>query len=463
MMRNITPESEKAAKKQHKFYKLFSAIVSLIVSLCASVFSFYIVSLGIYWFIAIATYFLLEALFIFIPLFIKDDYKAMRTQGVFQIIGVIIFMSYLLFMILWNDANGLMPYTVYTYAIFGAAFAIKGLLGLISWLLIKISYHPVLHAYRNNDFISAFYFVLIVALIISNQFFPGHSVALFDNLLREKPIWIYIINVGLNAGLTIVAALLALSTDIRSKTREELSTFGKIKHTIRWFNNNEVTMFFGLIFTTYLTILAIINMRMSPFYILLVFYYIGTAFIRLNNYTLHKMILKETKGNTYRENRLSSWILLLDALFFLFFSNVLILGAVFLMIQRVNTGTNLYLFLFYIIPMAIWRFITANSSVKKNRRGNKTYQLGISLMGIIFSFMSLLEIIAIAAHNIPIVWLRYVIIIFMIAVVKIAVIVVAVIFTIHFVRSMILNSHRKEKRAQRIALEQQESKDNKTD
>ena len=80
-------------------------------------------------------------------------------------------------------------------------------------------------------------------------------------------------------------------------------------------------------------------------------------------------------------------------------------------------------------------------------------------MGIIFSFMSLLEIVAIAAHNIPIVWLRYVIIILVIAIVKVAVIVVAVIFTIHWIRSMILNSRRKEKRAQRMALEQKENKD----
>ena len=458
-MRNITPDSEKVAKKQHSFYKLFSAIISLAVSLFTAAFSFYLVSRGIYWFIAIGTYFCLEALFILLPLLIKDDYQAMRTQGVFQIVGVIVFMSYLLFMILWNDAKGLMPYTVYTYVILGVALAIKCILSLISGILIRISYNPILHAYRNNDLISAFYFVLIIALVISNQFFPGNSVALFDNLLREKPFWIYIINIGLNAGLTTLAALLALSTDIRSKTKENLSTIGKIKHTVRWFSNNEVSMFFGLIFTTYLAILAIINMRMSPFYILLVFYYVGTAFIRLNNYTLHKMIQKETKGNAYRENRLSSWILLLDALFFLFFSNVLILGAVFLMIQRVNTGTNLYLFLFYIIPMAIWRFIASNSSVKKNRKGNKTYQLGLSLMGIIFSFMSLLEIVAIAAHNIPIVWLRYVIIILVIAIVKVAVIVVAVIFTIHWIRSMILNSRRKEKRAQRMALEQKENKD----
>ena len=125
------------------------------------------------------------------------------------------------------------------------------------------------------------------------------------------------------------------------------------------------------------------------------------------------------------------------------------------MIQKVNTGANIYLFLFFIIPMAIWRFITANKSVRKNRKSNHTYLLGISLMSIVFSFFSILEIVAIAVHNVPIVWLRYVIIIIAIAIVKIGVIIVAIIFVVHWIRSMILNSRRKERRLKKAAQEKQ--------
>ena len=445
-MEDITPESKEVVKKQHTAYKIISALFSALVSFFVAGCGFYWASKGIFWFIPIGSYFVLEGLFILFSLIKKNEYKAMRLQGVFQILGVITFMSYLLFMMLWNDPDALMDYSINTYLVLGIAFGVKFIFSIVSSILIKLNYNPLVHAYRNNDLISSFYFVLIAALIVCNYYYPGTSTALFDNLLREKPLWIYIINIALNGTLTMIAALLALSTDIRSKTREQLSTVGKIKHTIKWFNNNEVTMFFGLIFTMYLAILAIVNMRQSPFYIFLFFYYIGTAFIRLNNYVLHKMVVKAAGNNQTKDNRLSSWILLLDAFMYLFFSNVLILGAVFMMIQKVNTGANIYLFLFFIIPMALWRFLTSNRSVRANRKANNTYKLGVSLMGIVSSFFSLLEIVAIAVHNVPIEWVRYVIIIAAIAVVKIAVIVVAVIFIIHWIRSMILNSKRKERR-----------------
>lgn len=445
-MEDITPESKEVVKKQHTAYKIISALFSALVSFFVAGCGFYWASKGIFWFIPIGSYFVLEGLFILFSLIKKNEYKAMRLQGVFQILGVITFMSYLLFMMLWNDPDALMDYSINTYLVLGIAFGVKFIFSIVSSILIKLNYNPLVHAYRNNDLISSFYFVLIAVLIVCNYYYPGTSTALFDNLLREKPLWIYIINIALNGTLTMVAALLALSTDIRSKTREQLSTVGKIKHTIKWFNNNEVTMFFGLIFTMYLAILAIVNMRQSPFYIFLFFYYIGTAFIRLNNYVLHKMVVKAAGNNQTKDNRLSSWILLLDAFMYLFFSNVLILGAVFMMIQKVNTGANIYLFLFFIIPMALWRFLTSNRSVRANRKANNTYKLGVSLMGIVSSFFSLLEIVAIAVHNVPIEWVRYVIIIAAIAVVKIAVIIVAVIFIIHWIRSMILNSKRKERR-----------------
>ena len=149
--------------------------------------------------------------------------------------------------------------------------------------------------------------------------------------------------------------------------------------------------------------------------------------------------------NQIRENRLSSWILLFDAITYLFFSNVLVVGAVFMMIQKANAGTNIYLFLFMIIPMAIMRFITSNKSIRRNRRENNTYKLGVSLIGLVSVFFTILEIVAIACHELD-VFFRFTAIITAIVAVKIAVIVVAIIFVVHWLRSMFLNNRRRERR-----------------
>ena len=432
-------------KRSNRALSIIFAIISTLVSLFIAGYCFYISSLGTFWFIPIGSYFALECLFIIIPLFQKDDYKAMRLQGVFQIITVILIMPYLLFMILWNDPNGVMDYSFLTYAIFAGTAIFKVLISLISHLIIHKNYQPLLHAYRNNGYIAAFYLGIIVELIVINQYFPGSTTQVFENIFQEKPPWTYIISISVNAISTIVAALLALSTEIRAKTKEELTTGGKIKHTIQWFNDNEVSMFFGLIFTMYLAVLSLIHMKQSFFYILLFVYYVGTALIRVINYIWHRIILKKVGDNQIRENRLSSWILLFDALAYLFFSNVLVVGAIFMMIQKANAGTNIYLFLFMIIPMAIMRFITSNKSIRRNRRENNTYKLGVSLIGLVSVFFTILEIVAIACHEMHVVF-RYVVIIGAIIAVKIAVIVVAIIFLIHWLRSIILNRRSKERK-----------------
>ena len=424
------------------------AILSTLVSIFIAGFSFYLSSLGTFWFIPIGSYFALECIFILAPLFKKDDYKAMRLQGIFQIITVILIMPYLLFMILWNDPSGYMDYSLFTYIAFGAAAVLKVLLSIIARLGMQKDYNPLQHAYSNNGLIAALYLGIIVELIVINQFYPGTTNAIFDNLLKEKPLWTYIISIGVNAVSTIFAALLALSTEIRAKTREEMTTGGKIKHTIKWFNDNEVSMFFGFIFTMYLAILALINMRQSIFYILLFAYYVGTMTIRFINYIWHRGILKKVGDNQIRENRLSSWILLFDAFAYLLFSNVLVVGAIFMMIQKANAGANIYLFLFMSIPMAIMRFITTNKSIRKNRRSNNTYRLGVSLSGLVSVFFTLLEILAIACHEMHVIF-RFVVIIGAIVAVKIAVIIVAIIFVVHWIRSVILNSRRKERRLAR--------------
>ena len=442
-------DNQEITYKRHKVYDAFNALLSALVSLFISGFSFYIASKGTFWFYAIGAYFALEGLFIFIALLKKDAYKAMRLQGIFQIISIILFMSYLLFMVLWNDPDSKMDYSFTTYLIFAASCGIKLFLSLISSIVIKKDYDPLLHSYRNIDLISAFYLALIFELTMINQYYPGSSYAIFDNLLKEKPIWTYIITIGSNAVLTSFAALLGLSTTIRAKTREQLSTKSKIKHTVRWFNENEVSMFFGLIFTMYLAILALIHMKQSIFYIFLFAYYVGSAFIRVVNYVWHKNIQKTCGDNITRENRLSSWILLFDAVAYLLFSNVLAIGAIFMMVQKAKTGENIYLFLFMLLPMAIMRFITANKSIHKNRQENNTYKLGVSLVGLISVFFTLLQIVAIVFHGITIIWIRYTFIILAIITVKIAVIVVAIIFVVHWIRSMILNSRRKERRLKR--------------
>ena len=116
-----------------------------------------------------------------------------------------------------------------------------------------------------------------------------------------------------------------------------------------------------------------------------------------------------------------------------------------MMIQKANTGANIYLFLFMIIPMAIMRFITSNKSIRRNRRENNTYKLGVSLVGLVSVFFTILEIVAIACHEMHVVF-RFVVIIGAIIAVKIAVIVVSIIFVIHWLRSIILNRRSKERR-----------------
>ena len=435
----VTPQRKRG-------FSVFIALVSTLVSIVSTVYCFYLASLGTWWFIPLGICFAVGAIFLIIPLFIKDDYKAMHLQGVIQIIGVLLLMPYLLFMILWNDPDGKMNYTYLTYVVFGVGAAIKALLAVVSRIGINKNYHPLRHAYSNNALIMASYLVIIIQLTLVNMFHPGETLNVFENLLKEKPLWTYIIGILVNASFTVLAALLALSTTIRAKTKEELSTANKIKHTIKWFNDNEISMFVGLMFTFYLAVLSLINMKQSFLYILLFVYYVGTATIRIINYLWHKWIQKRSEGNPIKDNRLSSWILLFDAFTYSAFSNVLIVAAVFMMIQKSNAGANIYLFLFFNIPMALMRLSTTKKSIANNKRENNTYRLGVSLIGLVSLFFTLLEIIAIASHGLSVTWFRFFVIIGAIIVAKIAIIVVSIIFGLHWFRSIILNRRSKERK-----------------
>ena len=449
-------ENNEAYRSSNRKLAFISALVSSLISLGVGAFSYYVAAIGNYWFWLIGSYFLSEAAFILVPLFFKDEYKGMRFMGAIQIIHIILMMGYLLLMVLWNDSFGFMDQVrVIAYIVYSAAIFLKVLISCINRLIIKKNYNPLLHAYSNLDLIASFYLVVVIELIITNQFYPGEAIALLDNLLKEKPIWIYIIDLSLNATLTIFGALLALSTDIRSKTREQLNTVSKIKHTVKWINDNEVSMFMGLVFTSYLALLALINIRLSIFYIFLFIYYVGTASIRVINYLWHRSIVKRCKGNPIRENRKSSWILLVDSAIYLFFSNVVCIGAAFMMANKANAGTNIYMFLFMIIPMGIMRFVMAIRGIKNNRKKNNTYKLGLSLISLVCAFFSSLEIVAILAHTAP-AFVRYAVIILMMIVVKIAVIVVAIIFVTQWFRSMIVNRHTKERRWRRQKEQEQQ-------
>ena len=141
----------------------------------------------------------------------------------------------------------------------------------------------------------------------------------------------------------------------------------------------------------------------------------------------------------------SSFILLFDSLAFLFLSNVIATGAIIIMLDKSNTGTNIYLFLFMIVPFGIMRFVNAIKEIKNGRVNNNTYKLGLGLMSLITGFFAILEILAILSHGMNIT-LKYILIISMVVIVKIVVIVICIIFLVHFFRSLIVNRKSKEKR-----------------
>ena len=159
--------------KQNKVIKIIEVIISLFTSLFLSAFCFYLFYKHNYWFIALGIHFIFDALFVFIPSLIKDDYKAMRVQGIYQILSSIVVMSYLLvMMLLWNDVDQVMLYQT-SYIVFGTAIGVKLITSIMTYISIKINYHPLLHAYRNNDINTLIYLGVIIALTIFNYYHPG--------------------------------------------------------------------------------------------------------------------------------------------------------------------------------------------------------------------------------------------------------------------------------------------------
>ena len=417
--------------KKKTFLIILTAIISTLVSLTIGGYSFYLAIKSNFWFIYISAYFLTEGAFIFSSLFIKEEYKRMRVLGIFQVINVIALMCYLLVMLLWND-DGNMVF-LYSYFVFGGGAVLKLLTYLINSLSIRKEYNVTLHTYRNNDFISFSYLMLIIELIIFKYFYP-----------TTTELYVYIVEGATNAIFTLLASFFALSTIIRSDTHEPISVGGKIKYTIAWFNDHEISFFFSTIFSSYLATMAFANIRGNFFFFFLGIYYVGMSFIRFINYIWHRKIKKRCGDNIVKENRLSSFILLFDAFIFSGFSVIVSIAAVAIMNNKINVDTNLYLFLFYIIPLAVFRFITSIKSSKKYRRERNTYKLGLSYTSLIASFFSVLEIVAILCHAWQ-TWAKVVIIIIAMIVVHVAVLVMCVIFVIQFIRGLIVNRRSREK------------------
>ena len=431
--------------KENTGLKVLSTLTTILISIGLSFFSFYLGLLKIYWFHAFGAFFIFDAVFTLVGSVKKDRYNGMLTLGRWQAFSVVVVMVYLLAMILWDDKEGLMPYNI-AYIIFGVTAGIKLVFAFINHIAITKYYQPILHAHRNHNVIEVFFLITLITLTITNQFYPGSG----DGLLQEKPLWIYIIDVSVNGVSTILVALYALSTIVRAKEREEMSTVGKIKHLVTWMNENEIAMFFSLIFSMYLIALALMNVRSNFqtnwFYLFLAIYYTVLAGIRIINYLWHRAIMKNA-DNKIRENRNSSWILLFNAVIYSLFSDVLAFGAIMLMTNKVNAGSNIYLFLFITIPFGILKFILAGRAIKNNKDKNNTYRLGLGYIALINAIFSLLEIIAIAIHDLTTVFKWFVIIVSVVAV-KFFVLVVAVIFVVHFFRSLIINRRSKERKAQ---------------
>ena len=425
---------------ENKPLKVFSILFSALMSLALAVFSFYLGILKIYWFFAFGGFFLIDALITLIGSNKKDRYSGMTILGRWQAISVVLVMVYLLIMILWDDRDGLIPFT-YMYITIGIAMGIKLIFAILCHVSISRRYQPILHAHRNYNIIDLVFLATLLCLVIVNQYYPGTG----DGLLKEKPLWVYIIDISVNGTLTIFAALLALSTIVRAKMREEISTAGKVKFLLKWMSDNEISMFLSLIFTFYLVGLALMNVKTSLFYIFLAIYYSFIIGVRLINYLWHRTILKNSK-NKINENRKSSWILLFNAAAYTLFSDIIAVGAIMLMIGKANAGTNIYLFLFITVPFAILKYVLAFRAIKQNKEKNNTYRLGLGYIALIGAMFSSLETVAIALHGVHNI-LKYLGIITAIVVVKVFVLVIAVIFVVHFFRSLIINRRSKEKRA----------------
>ena len=127
------------------------------------------------------------------------------------------------------------------------------------------------------------------------------------------------------------------------------------------------------------------------------------------------------------------------------FSDLVAVGAIFLMTDKINAGTNIYYFLFFIVPFGIFKLVMAGRAIKSNRKENNTYKLGLGYISLIGAFFSFLEVIAIAVHSFNNVF-KWISVITSVVFIKVFVLVIAVTFVVHWIRSLIINRKSKERR-----------------
>ena len=364
-------------------------ILSSLASIGFGVWTLYLSSIGNLFFIPICAYYFLEGIFLVIPCFTKDEYKGMKIISIFQVAGVILMMCYLLFMILWSN-DGKMIFTT-TYFVLGGAILIKTITSIVSHILLSKEYLPLLHSTRNSDLISLNYLAVILELVICTY---------FDNPTRILAL--FIVEVGTNAILTGLVAFLALSLIIMAYKKEEQTTIGKFKTVGSWFRDNEVGLFFGVMFSTYLAIVALINMRNSFFYIFIAVFYLVFVFIRLLNWNWHRKIVKNNPDQPERVNHYSSKIMIFDALVFFLVGSGFATGAILMVLEKLKTETNIYYFLIILLPFTLMKVITTITSFKNGKKANDVYIEIKNYLSLISLGVSLLGVIAIACYSLPI-------------------------------------------------------------
>ena len=364
------------------------SIFSSLASFAFGVFALYLSMIGNVYFIPIGIYYLLEGIFLIVPLTFKDEYRGMKYISIFQIVGVILMMCYLLFMIVWSDDGKMLFET--TYYVIGGVALVKTITSIISHILLCKEYQPLVHSLRNSDLITLNYLACIVELVICTY---------FDNPNRRLEL--YIVEIGTNAILTAVVGFLALSLIIMAYKKEEQSMVGKFKTVGSWFRDNEISLFFGLIFTTYLAIAALINMKNSFFYIFIFIFYFVFALIRLNNWHWHKKIVTNNPGQPERVNHFTSKIMIFDALVIFLVGSAFAVGAILMMLDKFKTETNIYYFLIILLPFTLMRVIMTIVSFRNGKKANDVYFDIKNYLSLISLGFSLLGVIAIACYSLP--------------------------------------------------------------
>ena len=115
------------------------------------------------------------------------------------------------------------------------------------------------------------------------------------------------------------------------------------------------------------------------------------------------------------------------------------------MAEKTEVDTNIYLFLFLIVPFAIFRFINSRVELKRAKRDNNTYKIGVGYITFLSALFSVMEVIAIVCKPLP-VGIKIALVVIAIIVLQIIVAVISIIFFVYWFRSLIVNRRSRERR-----------------